>query len=573
MMRRLTESSQESHQHEPAANASQQFQSTPRFGPSSATRLSQRRCHDLEDVDEDGDESYDESLGRETKSDKERLLDSIEIRSDGSACVDAALLSQSPCCPGDLIEGVPDTDSSSLSPDGREAKRRRLSISPARSSFLGTPEVATTFTERHMSPADDERPISPKHAEGLGRRHQPVFRPAPRFKPTENEAPPILPEAFSPQRRGAKYLPGGHAAQLQGWLSEVKGWEGTREDDCVLRLTVEDVSPGEHMYLVRGREGRDDGLKAYILAGEGKLTGLGGRAAVTLGSVVVIEQPVWELNLPIHQRESFRNWDLPNGTNLIIVVSFGLFVPPRILTSAHYGGLNVHPSLLPDLRGPAPIHHALLRGDTHVGISLQTLDPKAFDHGAVLAQSPAPGIPIPPEASFREVLSAAAVEGAEMLIQGLRAGVHVPPRRDVGWKAAELAGAQLAYAPKITKADGQMDWSAWTAEQICRRIRVLGSVWTHAVGEKGVRKRVIILDGEAVPDGDVLRHYRQGRLVCEDEGVQGEQTGRHEVEVRVREDGSCLLGIQRRSWVRVQKVKVEGKPEQMAAVGLGSFIR
>lgn len=39
---------------------------------------------------------------------------------------------------------------------------------------------------------------------------------------------------------------------------------------------------------------------------------------------------------------------IPEGTNLIVAVSFGLFVPSRILRAAKYGGLNVHPSLLPE---------------------------------------------------------------------------------------------------------------------------------------------------------------------------------------------------------------------------------
>ncbi|KAH0599826.1 hypothetical protein MHUMG1_02616 [Metarhizium humberi] len=264
---------------------------------------------------------------------------------------------------------------------------------------------------------------------------------------------------------------------------------------------------------------------------------------------------------------------LPDGTNLVIVVSFGLFVPPRILASAKYGGLNVHPSLLPDLRGPAPIHHALLRGDTHMGVSLQTLDDRAFDHGTVLAQSPAPGMPIAPDASFQEVLSAAAVKGAEMLIQGLRDGVHVAPREDVGWKAAALQGKQLVHAPKITKADGQIHWSAWTAEQFARRVRVLGSVWTHAVSDRGVRKRVIFLDATPVAQGDVLRQGGEGRLVCDHEGADEKRAGRHEMKVVLQQDGSCLIGIPGDSWIRVEKVKVDGKPEQMAVIALGSFVR
>ncbi|KHN99392.1 methionyl-tRNA formyltransferase [Metarhizium album ARSEF 1941] len=311
----------------------------------------------------------------------------------------------------------------------------------------------------------------------------------------------------------------------------------------------------------------------------GRRTGRGLKTVREVPCKTLAEQ----LNLPIHQRETFRNWEasrpvsLPRGTNLVVVVSFGLFVPPRILKSAKYGGLNVHPSLLPDLRGPAPLHRALLRGDTHVGVSLQTLDDRAFDHGTILAQSPAPGMPVARGASLQEVLSAAAAEGADMLIRGLRDGVHVPPREDVGWKAAELQGTQLVHAPKITKADGQVDWAAWTAEHFGTRLRVLGSVWTHLVSRKGVRKRVIFLDAApaACAEGAVLRQSHEATLVCEHEGalVGDAGTGRHEARVMPRPDGSCLIGIRDGSWIRVGKVKVDGKPEQMAAAGLGSFVR
>jgi hypothetical protein len=55
-----------------------------------------------------------------------------------------------------------------------------------------------------------------------------------------------------------------------------------------------------------------------------------------------------DLSLFLHELDTFNNWNAPPGTNLIIAVSFGLFVPHRILSSAKYGGLNVHPSLLPE---------------------------------------------------------------------------------------------------------------------------------------------------------------------------------------------------------------------------------
>lgn len=59
-----------------------------------------------------------------------------------------------------------------------------------------------------------------------------------------------------------------------------------------------------------------------------------------------------ELSLPIHQIDTFTGWlpPRPSGEsiNLVVAVSFGLLVPPRILNNAKYGGLNVHPSMLPE---------------------------------------------------------------------------------------------------------------------------------------------------------------------------------------------------------------------------------
>jgi methionyl-tRNA formyltransferase len=276
---------------------------------------------------------------------------------------------------------------------------------------------------------------------------------------------------------------------------------------------------------------------------------------------------------------------LPNGTNILIVVSFGLFVPKRILNSAKYGGLNVHPSLLPEyvpiqidgekaqsnscsLRGPAPIHHALLRGSSHTGISLQTLDARAFDHGTVLAQTPSPGIPIPASAALPDFTAQLAVKGAEMLVQGLRDGVHVPPHVDAGWKAAELEGEQLAHAPKIDKAAARVEWDSWTAVDWTRRIRVLGSVWANGVigmaKHKGDTKRVLFLDAEAVAEEQV-----QGDEACMAFAGAEKQSA---VDGRIHEvAGSCSMKLPSGDWIRIQRVKVDGKTEQDAAVALKQF--
>lgn len=141
---------------------------------------------------------------------------------------------------------------------------------------------------------------------------------------------------------------------------------------------------------------------------------------------------------------------MPSGINLIIAVSFGKLVPNRLLQAAKYGGLNVHPSLLPNLRGPAPLHHALLRRLDTTGVSLQTLNPHEFDKGQVLAQSRSDElIEIPPQCTVPQLLELVTPVGAHMLVQGLRDGVHVPPLQG----QRSTVGVRRIHAPKIEPKD------------------------------------------------------------------------------------------------------------------------
>lgn len=276
------------------------------------------------------------------------------------------------------------------------------------------------------------------------------------------------------------------------------------------------------------------------------------------------------LGLRIHQRETFRGWSMPEGTNLIVVVSFGLFVPPRILKSAKYGGLNVHPSLLPHLRGPAPIHHAMMRGEKYTGVSLQTLDPKAFDHGTVLAQTPSPGLPIPANATLQHLTEDLAKVGAEMLVQGLRDGLHVPPYRDAGWMAEQLHGEDLIHAPKVGKGESQINWLEWKPSDFERFVNIFGTVWTHARNDKGKFKRVLFLDAESVSADEVAG--REEEVVFRVEaGTEGKDVPRT---VRVDEERDVVyVQTAHGGWVRVRSVKVDGKTAQKARIGLREFMR
>lgn len=191
----------------------------------------------------------------------------------------------------------------------RQSKRRRVTISPEQElspleehddhsdanpeSEHGSPSPSSTPIHDTLESIHDVQ-LTQSDAKPL---QQPIFHAAPRFKPTETDPTTEgLPAAFSPQRRGQKYISHGLAASLQGWLSDVKGWEGSdRSAEAVLTVTIEEVKPGRRMYLARGRV--DGEVRRFVLAGEGKLTGLGRRAVVEVGSRVAVGRPVWDVVL------------------------------------------------------------------------------------------------------------------------------------------------------------------------------------------------------------------------------------------------------------------------------------
>ncbi|QPH05191.1 hypothetical protein C2857_002828 [Epichloe festucae Fl1] len=328
-----------------------QFQSTPRFGSSSVPRPTQRRAQSIEDVDvdEDREESCPAAAdeeghgGGETSRARRRHVLDLDIDSDSDFDSDSITsasqhtdtwqeedegYARDEIHPGHGIAAA----ATRSSPVGRKAKRQRvlLSISPVASSAgspvedgegeegeggTNTPTRTCTCT---CTAEGNEEETTTADSKTRSAQQQPVFRPAPRFKLPEVEVDDsmmagddILPVAFSPRRRGQKYLAEGRAAQLQSWLSEVRGWDGEPRD-AAARMTVEQVRPGSRMYLARGREqeGPRARGKGYLLAGEGRLTGLERRADVRVGSVVVLEEPVWEVDLMGESWTVVCNWSM-----------------------------------------------------------------------------------------------------------------------------------------------------------------------------------------------------------------------------------------------------------------------
>ena len=226
-----------------------------------------------------------------------------------------------------------------------------------------------------------------------------------------------------------------------------------------------------------------------------------GRGLKSLREVPIAEE-ARKLHLNLHQIDTFTRWQPPKpdrqAINLVIAVSFGLLVPPRILNAAKYGGLNVHPSMLPDFRGPSPLHHTLLHGLSKTGVSVQTLDSKKFDHGLILAQTPEPGvdIPKPDDITVTELTDFLAPKGAELLLQVIEDRCYVPPLEEIGTTKADQMGVSIRTAPKLTTEDRHIDWKTWTADEIVRKQRVIGPLWNLISTESWPEGRRVIWEDD-----------------------------------------------------------------------------
>ena len=146
----------------------------------------------------------------------------------------------------------------------------------------------------------------------------------------------------------------------------------------------------------------------------------------------------------------------------IVVVAYGQLLPAEILTLPQMGAVNVHASLLPKYRGPAPIHWALIRGEEKTGITTMLMD-VGMDTGDILMQSE---VVIEPKDTAGSLHDRLAEEGAKLLVETLhllKKGKVIPRAQD---------DSQASLAPMLVKEDGEIDWNE-EAKKICCRIRGL----------------------------------------------------------------------------------------------------
>ncbi len=156
--------------------------------------------------------------------------------------------------------------------------------------------------------------------------------------------------------------------------------------------------------------------------------------------------------------------------DLGVVVAYGHILKRELLTISRLGMVNVHASLLPKLRGAAPIQHAILSGLDRTGVSIMQMD-EGMDSGPVIMQVPTR---IAPDETFGELQSRLAELGALALIEALMMiglGKSEPTPQD---------HAAATRAPKIDRESAKIDWTH-SAPEVARKVRAMDptpGAWT-----------------------------------------------------------------------------------------------
>ncbi|MEN2985214.1 MAG: methionyl-tRNA formyltransferase [Thermodesulfovibrionaceae bacterium] len=200
-------------------------------------------------------------------------------------------------------------------------------------------------------------------------------------------------------------------------------------------------------------------------------------------------------NLPVIQPEKLRDESFLSKINSLnpefaVVVAYGKILPKELLQIPKYGCINLHASLLPKYRGPAPIQWAIIKGEKVTGVTTMLID-EGLDTGPIFLQKQ---LEISEEDNALTLSKKLSEVGAELIVETLnkiRKG-QIQPKPQVG---------EPSYAPTLKKEDGKINWNT-SAKEIFNLVR--GTYpWPCAYSFlKGERIKIIkakVLEGKAQP--------------------------------------------------------------------------
>ncbi len=239
-------------------------------------------------------------------------------------------------------------------------------------------------------------------------------------------------------------------------------------------------------------------LRALVAAGHQVLAAYtqpprpGGRRGKEL-TPTPVHRAAEELGIPVRHPLSLKGADEQAAfaaldADIAVVAAYGLILPRAVLDAPRHGCLNIHASLLPRWRGAAPIHRAILAGDSKTGVTIMQME-AGLDTGPMLAKvtTPVDG------KTTGELTEELAASGAELMVAVLADLTEYPPQVQ--------PEEGVTYAHKIDKAETRIDWSQ-PAQQVERQVRAFApapGAWFEFEGERCKVLAAQLAEGQSAP--------------------------------------------------------------------------
>ncbi len=229
-----------------------------------------------------------------------------------------------------------------------------------------------------------------------------------------------------------------------------------------------------------------------------------------------VKQVAQEAGVPVHQPVTLRQAEAVEtiaalAPDLMVVVAYGLILPPEVLAIPRLGCVNIHASLLPRWRGAAPIQRAIEAGDRVTGVSIMQMD-EGLDTGPVYLMRETPIEREDTAATLHDRLARLGAEALMEALPGIAAGTLQPRPQDE-------SGA--TYAPKLEKKEAFIDWAqpAWRIE---RKVQAFNPWPVAQTRYEQANLRIWeahAIEGMAAAPGTVMAAGREGVDVATGDGL------------------------------------------------------
>lgn len=231
-----------------------------------------------------------------------------------------------------------------------------------------------------------------------------------------------------------------------------------------------------------------------------------------------VKQYALTKDLPVVQPTTFRDEDVLEelrqfAPDVIIAVAYGKILPPSVLQIPRYGCINIHASILPQLRGSGPVQWAILNGAEKTGVTAMYMAPE-MDAGDIIEIRETP---IAPTENAKMLLDRLAELGAQLLSDTLER-----LQREGTLPRCPQDSTQATYAPMLTKALCPIDWTK-NCRELCNHVRGLNP-WPVATATlQGKRFKIYeVCESKTKTDaapGTLLALTKQGLEIACGDGV------------------------------------------------------